>query len=179
MNEFSKRKALLIATLLLCSAELHASADLDNYFDDKDKPWQEVAALLPAAPKAENLIPFYVSATATYSFAIDAKSLTVGEDGVVRYTVVGKSPAGAENVSYEGIRCKVKEKKLYAFGRKDGSWSRSRRDQWEPITQHVSNPHQAALANDFFCTGEAVSDNAETIIYKLRTRPVSSNVMPR
>ena len=41
-------------------------------------------------------------------------SLTVGTDGVVRYTVVVTSPAGARNVNYEGIRCDTYEWRLYA-----------------------------------------------------------------
>src|SRR4051812_48213652 len=69
-------------------AMVHAQSRFEEDFDNENKPWQEIAIQLPAAPMAENLLPFYVSATATQSFAIDAKSLTVGADGVIRYTLL-------------------------------------------------------------------------------------------
>jgi hypothetical protein len=172
------RALLMMAAMVACTA-LHAQSRFEEDFDDKDKPWQEIAVQLPAAPKAENLIPFTVNANSPYIFAIDAKSLTVGDDFVVRYTMVAKSAAGGENISYEGIRCKVKEKKLYAFGRKDGTWSRSRRDQWKPFSQHAGTPHQATLAQDFFCIAEGVSDTAEGILRKMRTRTVTNNQFNR
>ena len=172
-------QVLLMAILLMTSVSLQAQSKFEEDFDDTEKPWQEITVQMPASPKPENLIPFYVSATATYTFALDSKSLTVGSDAVVRYTVVAKSPGGAENISYEGIRCKAREKKLYAFGRKDGSWSRSRRDKWEPVTQHASNPHQSALMTDFFCLGESVNGTAEDIIFRMRNKPVAEKYMPK
>lgn len=172
-------QTLLMAVLLMACGSVHAQSKFEEDFDDTEKPWQEIAVQLPAAPKQENLIPFYVSPTATYTFAVDAKSLAVGSDAVVRYTVVARSPGGAENISYEGIRCKAKEKKLYAFGRKDGSWSRARRDKWEPVTQHASNPHQSALMKDFFCEGESVAGDASDLIHRMRVKPVAEKYMPR
>jgi len=122
---------LAIVVLMANAASVvHAQSNFEEEFDNQDKAWQEIAFQLPAAPRAENLLPFYVSATATQSFAIDAKSVAVGTDGVVRYTLVTTSASGAKNVSYEGIRCQLLQKKLYAFGHADGSWARSRRDQF-------------------------------------------------
>src|SRR3569623_629542 len=115
------------------AAIAHAQSNFEEDFDDQDNPWQEFAVHLPAPPLPANLVPFYVSPTATQSFAIDAKSVSVGADGVVRYTMVASSPSGAKSISYEGIRCQLQQKKLYAFGHPDGTWSRSRRDQWEPL----------------------------------------------
>jgi hypothetical protein len=155
-------------TLLLAASAAIAQARFEEDFDDKDKPWQEVAVQLPAAPVAENLLPFYVSATSTQQFSIDAKSVTVGSDGVVRYTLVSKSPQGATNISYEGIRCMSFEKKLYAFGQANGSWSRARRDQWEPIrTGHANRQHEA-LAKDYFCEEKTVAGKAEQMVERIR-----------
>lgn len=169
----------LLAMVLMASAAAHAQSRFEEDFDDTEKPWQEVAVQLPAQPKPENLVSFYVSPTATQTFFIDAKSLSIGSDDVVRYTLVAKSATGAENISYEGIRCKSYEKKLYAFGHHDGSWSRSRRDQWEPITGTASNRQHAALAKDYFCNGEAVADNADNILRKMRWHPVPQNQYPK
>ncbi len=161
-------RAAACATLVSLTASGHAQSRFEEEFDDENKPWQEIAIQLPAAPAAENLIPFYVSATATQSFAIDGNSVTVGSDGVVRYTMVTRSGAGASNISYEGIRCESFEKKLYAFGRPDGSWSRSRRDQWEPIMRNAANRQHAALAMEYFCQEKTIAGNAQNIVDRLR-----------
>ena len=160
--------AAAAAALLALAATAQAQSRFEEDFDDKEKPWQEIAVQLPAAPQDGDLVPFYVSATATQSFAIDTRSLSVGQDGVVRYTVVSVSNAGAKNVSYEGIRCATYERKLYAFGRTDGSWSRSRRDQWERILSNAANRQHAALAKDFFCVEKTVAGTAEDMIRRIR-----------
>lgn len=159
---------LTAAALLAASAGAFAQSQFEEDFDDKEKPWQEVAVQLPAAPATENLLPLYVSPTATQSFAIDAKSVTVGSDGVIRYTLVARSPEGATNVSYEGIRCASFERKLYAFGRPDGTWSRSRRDQWEMISAYSANRQHAVLAKDYFCNEKTVAGKAEDIVQRIR-----------
>lgn len=158
--------AAAMASLLLGTA--HAQSNIEEEVDDGNKAWKEMAVQLPSPPIAENLIPFYVSPTATQSFAIDAKSLSVGADDVVRYTLVATSTAGATNISYEGIRCQSMQRKLYAFGHPDGSWSRSRHDQWEPISANAANRQHAALATEFLCEGSTVAGRVEDIIRRMR-----------
>ena len=160
--------AAALAAMFALGASAHAQSRFEEDFDDKDKPWQEIAVQLPAAPRQEDLVPFYVSATATQSFAIDTRSLSVGTDGVIRYTLVAISDAGARNVSYEGIRCASYERKLYAFGRPDGSWSRSRRDQWERILSNAVNRQHAALAKEFFCMEKTIAGTADEMVRRLR-----------
>lgn len=123
---------------------------------------------LPAAPQKSSLLPFYVSPTTTLDFAIDAKSLSVSSDGIVRYTLAVTSKAGASNISYEGIRCASAEKKLYATGKPDGSWSASRRDAWVPIVDGGSNRQHAALTKDYFCDGRTVAGKSDAIIERIR-----------
>ncbi|CAN5420635.1 CNP1-like family protein [soil metagenome] len=156
--------ALLIVVANLCSAQ--TSFDLE--FDDQNKPWSEMQMQLPAAPVIDKLIPFYVSATSTQEFALDPASLVIGADGVIRYTIVATSSAGARNISHEGIRCKSYEKKVYAFGHADGSWVRARRDQWEPIRNNAANRQHASLAKDHFCYGEVIAAKADQILEKMR-----------
>ncbi|HEY8101527.1 MAG TPA: CNP1-like family protein [Burkholderiaceae bacterium] len=146
----------------------HAQLRFEQDFDDDAKPWQEIVTQLPAAPKNENLIPFYVSATTTLKFAIDSKSLTAGSDGVIRYVLVSKSTSGSENISYEGIRCSSSEVKLYAFGHKDGTWGRSRRDKWEPIVEKTTNRQHAALAHDYFCDNKLIAGSVDEILDRMR-----------
>lgn len=142
----------------------------DEDFDDIAKPWQEIAVQLPPLPEARNMLPFEVSATATQQFAIDASSLSVGADGVVRYVLVARSESGAENISYEGLRCASLESKLYAFGHREGGWSRSRRDGWEPIQGNAANRQHAALADGYLCDGHVVAGDAAAILRRLRLK---------
>ena len=158
-----------------CAPPAFSQSRFEEDFDDTGKTWQEVALQLPATPADENLIPFYVSATATQNFAVDAKSLRVGKDGVVRFTMVSTSPGGAKNISYEGIRCETFEKKSYAFARADGTWARSRRDQWEPIVRNAANRQHGVLATDFFCESKSISGTGDVIVQRLRgNQPINT-----
>ncbi|HZW13533.1 MAG TPA: CNP1-like family protein [Noviherbaspirillum sp.] len=157
--------------MLLSGAVLAQTTEED---DAQEQPWKEVAIELPASPRQEDLLSFYVSATATQSFAVDARSLSVGSDGVIRYTLIATSEAGAKNVSYEGIRCATFEKKLYAFGQADGTWTRSRRDEWQRISDNAANRQHAALAKDFFCLEKTVAGSAADMVSRLRhKRPLT------
>jgi hypothetical protein len=152
----------------ICVPPAFAQLQFEEDFDDAGKTWEEIAVQLPATPSNENLIPFYVSPTATQQFSIDEKSLSVGKDGVVRFTMVATSPSGARNVSYEGIRCETFERKSYAFARDDGTWARSRRDKWEPVVRNAANRQHGTLATDFFCESKSISGDRETILKRLR-----------
>lgn len=171
--------AALAVALATASAASHAQWLRFEQDFDEQKPWQEIALQLPAAPKPENLAEFEVSSTTRMSFAVDTQSISTGEDGVVRYTLVSRSPSGATNISYEGIRCETQERKLYAFGQKDGSWTRARNDQWERFTQTISNSQHAALARDYFCDHRAIAGNANELRRNLRNRPVSDRYLPK
>ncbi|MEO6921983.1 MAG: CNP1-like family protein [Collimonas sp.] len=173
---------LLAASLLLLGSATYVHAATDPFdiggtnkpnpgdFDDDDdgKAWQEIKAVLPPAPQAANLMSFYVSPTATMNFFIDVNSISADKDGVVRYTLVSKSQGGAENVSYEGIRCQTYESKMYAFGQKDGSWSRARLNDWKQISESSGNRQHAALAKDFVCQDGMVAGKVTEIRDRIR-----------
>ncbi|MBI4742120.1 MAG: CNP1-like family protein [Betaproteobacteria bacterium] len=154
---------LRIGRLLFFSVLVSASAAAADFDEDyAEKPWQEIETRLPAYPKTENLLPFFVSAATENRFMVDGESITVGTDGVVRYTLVVSSPSGALNVSYEGLRCSAMERRLYAFGRDDKAWSRARGNQWSGIRASVVNRQHAALYFEYFCpNGLIVRDAGE------------------
>ncbi len=77
---------------------------------DKNPTKAESPEVFPSPVTKNNLLPFYVSPTASMDFAIDAKSVTVTYDGVVRFALIITSPSGANNISYKGIRCSSEEK---------------------------------------------------------------------
>ena len=117
------------------------------------KPWEEQKAQMPPYPKSENLVRITVSAVTSFEFFVDTASVSVGKDGAVRYTLVARSPSGAMNVSFEGIRCDTRERKLYAFGSTGNSWIQARNADWVRIREVTANRQHAALADDYFCPG--------------------------
>ncbi len=164
-------KKYLLLMLLYPLSTLAEPAKEWTKFDiefDQEKPWVELQAQLPTYPKEENYLPFFVSATAVNQFYIDAPSISIGEDGVVRYTLIVKSPYGAVNVSFEGVRCASGERKLYAFGRSDGSWSRARNVKWENIEYKDINRQHHMLHDDFFCEGHITARAEADIVKKLK-----------
>ena len=138
----------MIRAALLAALALPAAAqDLDM----EKKQWREIEADLPAYPKAENLVPFNGGPASTHQFFLDAQSLSVGADGVVRYTLVIKTSGGATNVTHEGIRCDERRQKTYAIGQPKGDWTRARDSQWRYIEYRTVNNHHRILHNEYLC----------------------------
>lgn len=152
---------VLLAVLSACK-----SPDLRDDFDSK--PWETQKALLPPYPREENLVRIYVSSAATFEFLVDSASVSVGKDAVVRYTLIARSRSAAMNVSYEGMRCQTFERKIYALGRSDGTWSQARDPQWTPIGNNQINRQHTALAEDFFCSGRGRVSTTEEAVQALR-----------
>jgi hypothetical protein len=162
-------RAVLLCLFLLfltSPAARGAWGDFDFEFDN-EKPWVELQARLPAFPDLDAALPFFVSAASDNRFFIDPASLSVGEDDVVRYTLIVRSPAGATNITFEGIRCRTREFKIYAFGR-NGEWSRNRYAQWAPIRYQDRNRQHHVLYFDFFCPGGIIARDAAEIVFALK-----------
>ena len=158
MTFCSRVSGFLVAFLIGVST--HAIADGFEY-DYDEKPWSEIEVRLPPFPEDGNQIAFDVGANSGVEYLIDKKSLSVAEDGVVRYTLTVISRSGAKNVSYEGMRCSTSERRYYASGRADGTWSKARSNQWAKI-RGTSNNHHVELYSEYFCTpGEATVSTAE------------------
>lgn len=117
----------------------------------QEREWVEEKVSPPAYPKDADLMEFHVSERSQNKFLIDASTLSVGADGVVHYVMVVKTSGGATNITFEGMRCKTTEYKLYATGRADGTWALSRNDSWRPIKEKDINRQHAALFRDLFC----------------------------
>lgn len=152
----------LVVVVLGARTVLSLAADFDAEYETRQ--WQEVEYSLPGAPRPEAMQSFYVSATSTNAFSVDLSSLTVGQDGVVRYVLQVDTPGGARNITYEGIRCETGERRIYASGRQDGSWSKSRNNAWVRIRDIPPNRHHAELFVEYFCPGGViVSSGAEAL----------------
>lgn len=85
--------------------------------DVEDYVWKEDGSTVPDYPKESDLVEVSGSpAYKNYQYLIDVETLQVGADGVIRYSVIIRSPSGADNSFYEGIRCTSGEMKTYAYG---------------------------------------------------------------
>ena len=139
-----------------------ASADPEETYAFEETPWKESALALPAYPQAGNLMEFYVGPTEQNRFLVDGSTISVGEDGVVRYVVVIKTSGGASNINFEGIRCTTQEFKVYALGGPDGQWTKIAVPKWQVIENKLINQHRAVLNRDLFCAGgTAIRDAVE------------------
>lgn len=164
MSEHERRRVCwsrAVAARFICLAACLAlvgqsglvlSASASEEFEEE--PWVESALQLPAFPENENLVPFHVGSVSDKQFLIDEKSISVGDDGVIRYTLVVVSNAGARSISFEGMRCATRERRLYAFGQADRTWSKARSDKWMRI-QGGSNQYPVALYADYLCAADA------------------------
>ena len=166
-----------IAVGALLAAAAFGVAAQDQPLDDsaarsiefKEGPGEEIKLKLPAPPKQSDLILFDAGpARRNFQHFIDAASVGVGADGIIRYTLVIRSDMGAENVAYEGIRCVTRERKVYAYGRRDGSWRELRDPEWKKIGQaHLEGPI-FVLYEDFFCPGRGLVRSASEAIAALK-----------
>jgi hypothetical protein len=140
----------------------------ENDFDEDKKGWKEIEAQIPPYPQPKNLVLLEAGSATSHKFFIDTASISVGEDGVVRYTSVVKTAGGATNVSFEGMRCATREQKLYALGRSDGSWVRSRDPKWKRILFRDLTPQYWVLYREFFCPQPSIPTTPRQAIDALR-----------
>jgi hypothetical protein len=158
-------KWFYVFAMVFLSAQLFAAG-----FDDEheEKAWSEIEVQLPAFPEQQKLIQFQVGALSDTKYMIDEASLSVGADGVLRYTVVVVSSTGVQNISYEGMRCATAERRFYAFGQPDKTWSKAKSNKWVKV-YGTSNNHHVELFTTYFCpNGGAFIRDAGDILRVLR-----------
>lgn len=165
VHSLLKRFSFFLCALPLVIA---SSASAQGFFSGPDPNWREGEHVLPPPPSESALRQFFVSAASPNRFFLDESSLVVGEDRVVRYVLVIRTAGGAQNVSFEGIRCESGERRIYALGRADGEWVPARRSEWERISTDQFNRPRAALAFDYFCDGPMAPRSRDEALRRLR-----------
>ena len=149
--------------LCACAAAAWAQPKSDWERLDEERNWREIEVALPPIPRRENRLPFSVDSGSDFGFFVDRTSISVGADGVVRFSLIAVSPLGAENVSFEGVRCKSREHKTYAMGRADGGWSR-REGPWRRIGAGNAQRWHHTLRVEYFCPqGVPIANAAEGV----------------
>jgi hypothetical protein len=149
------------------------------YLLDRKTNWVENKVdTLPPLPQDSNLLPFEVSGNTPLQFSIDKSSLTVGDDGVVRYIVVATSPSGARNVNYEGIRCDTYEWRQYAGLNADhDGWDTTVATAFTRIENGALNAYQAALYQDYMCANKIPTGNAKQIVENIRYKRTATSLI--
>ena len=152
--------AFLLALAAAATAQAQFKSDWELKNEDRLKQSEERLVPPPPLERAKAVeVKLHASADTGFRFFVDPGSVSAGDDRIVRYTLVARSPNGSEYITYEGIRCPG-EYRVYAVARPDGSWG-GRASEWRPIPRNA-NSGQATLARQYFCPGRAaVATSAE------------------
>ncbi|MBI3899199.1 MAG: hypothetical protein HY308_13010 [Gammaproteobacteria bacterium] len=123
-----------------------------NYSEPAEVIWQELAEVaIPAYPDASNLAQVPVEKSAGIAIDIDRTSVSLGQDGVVRFAVVVQSARGARNVFYEGMRCGSAQYKIYAIGTSEQKFRAVQNPRWAPIAEEGPNAFRDLLRDYHIC----------------------------
>ncbi len=161
--------ALLSQPIFAAGPFYDEAEDTYQYREDDVVIWQEQSIEFPALPKDENLLPFDIGAPERrFNYLIDRSSLSVGKDGIIRFSLVIESNSGVKNSSYEGIRCSTKEYKVYAYGLKN-QFKAVRKPAWRRILPQ--NLYHLALYRDYLC------DSLGAVIQPLSSEQVIKNIL--
>lgn len=139
--------------------------------------WKEARTVLPAAPQADDLVPIEAPrAQAGYSYFIDRNSISQGRDGVMRYTVVARSPSGATNAFHEGLRCFDDTVRTYGFASSDGVLRPITADEWRPLANDGSRGYQDYLGNVIMCDRQGFAWAPEKAVKALTSQYTAGGV---
>lgn len=128
-------------------------------------------------PNKSTTLPFYVSPTTIFKFAIDTSSIQIGADSVTRYIVVITNPSGGEQVQYEGIRCDSYQWRLYGT-LDNGKWNPNPLGSWNMIKTHVPNRYQAALASGALCNFNSQEKSLNAVLKSLNPNSFTGDTKP-
>ena len=146
-----------------------AKSDWEKAHEEKLAAEDKAAAAnaVPTPPsKRGELIEYAVSGPGEFRFFVDALSVSVDEEGVVRYVLVARSRDGVDNVSFEGMRCATNEYRIYALNR-DGAWM-GRPTDWRRMDISSVQRWHYELATNYFCPQRQPIVNAKEGVLALR-----------
>lgn len=174
--------------IVLAAAALGAPAS--EYMDSKprppaegefEEPWREDDIRFPAFPRAENVVPLDAQRVGSgYSYFLDAASLSLGDDDVMRFTVILQSPEGASSIFYEGIRCATDEIKSYGYATRDRMFRAVADTRWVGVYAEGPLGYRTLLADHYVCDEHGWSDSVDHVLERLtRLDPRRPRVRPK
>jgi hypothetical protein len=166
---------VLLVYLLACLAgQAAAFEDGESGWEQPSfqtpEPWRELDSELPAYPLEKNLIEAGVSRSGSpFRIYLDAPSLSVAADRVVRYTVVIISNDGIWNVSHEGLHCGKQAYRRYAYGM-NGEWQELPDSPWLPLRGRGVNAYRKTFYDNYMCDPSGPYLQPDQIIREFRSR---------
>lgn len=134
--------------------------------------WAEEKVDLPEFPLKERMLKIEFNRIDTrFDYFIDPETLSVGEDGVVRYVILLRSKSGTENIMFEGIRCTQREYKTVAFGTADAKFRPLKSAAWKDIPNTGNNWYRYDLWERFLCVSGGNLTNQidrDSILYRIK-----------
>jgi len=106
----------------------HVGADIEEW------KYREDVVEIPDYPDKSSLMKIDIDAAdSPFEYFIDPKSLSIGADDAIRYTVVIQAPSGYQNVLFEAMRCDSREYKTHAYGTSNKTFYEVHEPQWKRI----------------------------------------------
>jgi hypothetical protein len=131
--------------------------------------WREAEVRLPATVNLERVVTFELSRSTSLVFGIEADSLRIDPDGVVRYAFVARSSSGAVNVLFEGIRCQTAEVKLYAHWDQGSGWTSVPASTWQALSFRGATRRAMQMARGGVCAQATPNTSPARILEALRS----------
>jgi len=158
----------LLLALFPCAAATDEDAGWAHEYVDESPAWQEQGVELPPWPEPGRLLEVAVNrANFPFRVYIDPDSVSIGDDGVLRYTVVVVSTTGSRNISYEGMRCSKRSYRRYAYGA-GGGWSPLEGKPWRQLLESGMDNYRYVLYRDYLCDPTDPYQKVEDVLQRVR-----------
>ena len=161
----------------LATLALGVSSNVIGQVVVEDPDWKEIDVPTPPSFNRDKLIPVTMPPYVTLRFGVDPATLTITDDGVIRYVMVAQSLGGSGTFSamYEGIRCAAGEFKTYARFNASGQWAPVSNPQWRPLNDNNTSKHALALARQGACDGRSArARSVQSIVSALKNPPTTT-----
>ena len=147
-------RAALALAVLLAGGPLAAQ---QRMFGLIGEPQPREATLPVSLPPFAAARLIAVDTGSRHRVEIDAQSLAVDQERLVRYSLLVTTAGGARNLTYEALRCDTRERRVMAVGRRDDSWSVTPDSPWRPVVRtNAADLHHAEIAARL-CEGAAAA----------------------
>jgi hypothetical protein len=157
----------VLAAVLVAGCKAAKVSDPVDEEDFVPAAAREAPLKLPPYPKEQDLLRFDLEPRTAFEYFVDGSSITVLDEGIVRFTVVSRT-ANVANVTYEGLRCNARERKLYAHANRDGAWVVAKNPGWVPVGPRLVGAFRHELYWNYFCPGKRIIDSPGEGVRALR-----------
>ncbi|MGL4667173.1 MAG: CNP1-like family protein, partial [Saezia sp.] len=132
-------KSLMVLLISLLSCHVVYAQDNKSYASDNWLNWQENEVTSIPAFDLKTSIRINIDPHSQLQWYVDPNTISIGEDRIVRYVVLGVSKSGTVNAMYEGVFCKNGAYKTYArvAGKVDQAtfeWRQIETPEWQDLS---------------------------------------------